>query len=410
MGTGQWAAALGVGLLAAAGAGAQSAALAPDELFERLAPSVWTVQTFDEKNQPVAGGSAVVIGPGSVVTNCHVLKKAARVTVTRENVSYGALPDHFDPERDLCLLRVRNFQAPAVTIANPEEMRIGARVYAIGSPRGLEHTISDGLLSGIRRRDDGELAALQVTVPISPGSSGGGLFDAQGRLVGITTFALRDSQNLNFAVPATWIAEIPQRAQAARAARADGRPAAAPGRGQVFEYRLRDRTTGIDRSVLYRLDRIDGERLIFNGGSRIEAPEGEVLALTAAIGGEFELAQPPGGWAKAIPAAGKSWEGVWSSPLPGRSIKLELAARAARESTVDFKDRPLRVLQVDYSGHTDRYVGLGGAGNRGSYAASVWYSPELGRVVRFEARSRGGSGGAAFLLDEVLELVDIRSE
>ena len=90
-----------------------------------------------------------------------------------------------------------------MAVGNVEELKVGSRVYAIGSPRGLEQTISDGLLSGVRRSADGSFTALQVTVPISRGSSGGGLFDAQGRLIGITTFTLRDAQNLNFALLAS---------------------------------------------------------------------------------------------------------------------------------------------------------------------------------------------------------------
>lgn len=81
-------------------------------------------------------------------------------------------------------------------------LRVGSRVYAIGTPRGLETTISDGLLSGLRRYAQNTIEALQVSVPIAPGSSGGGLFDEQGRLIGTTTAGLRDSQNLNFAIPA----------------------------------------------------------------------------------------------------------------------------------------------------------------------------------------------------------------
>jgi S1-C subfamily serine protease len=92
----------------------------PEQLFERLAPSVWTVETFDARNQPLAIGSGVGVGPGSLVTNCHVLAKASRVAVARENVSYGATLEHPDPERDLCMLKVRNFTAPAVTVGNIE--------------------------------------------------------------------------------------------------------------------------------------------------------------------------------------------------------------------------------------------------------------------------------------------------
>lgn len=403
---------LGLALLAAAGcARAQGAELPADVLFERLSPSVWTVETFDANNQPVAGGSAVVIGPGSLVTNCHVLAKSRRVTVARENVSYGATLEHPDPERDLCLLKVRNFHAPAVAVAGTDSLKVGSRVYAIGSPRGLEQTISDGLLSGLRRSGSGELTALQITVPISKGSSGGGLFDARGRLIGITTFMLRDAQNVNFALPATWIAEVPARGAAALAARDERKgtaTASAAGRPQVFEYRLHDKLTRKSQPVIYRLERTDGDKLFFNGGSRVESTGGAVVTLGAPIGGEFDAVMPPGGWIRSEPQAGAAWSTDYRARQSGSAIDMKLSARTLGEATMRVNDRELRTVQVEFTGYTMR--GNIAVNPTGRYKAMLWYAPELGRVVRFEARGRGGVGGGAFVIDEVLELVDIRTE
>src|SRR5690242_9111591 len=119
------------GLLAAGAVHAQDRTLPPEQLFERVAPSIWTVHTFDARNQPLSMGSAVVVAPGSLVTNCHVLRKASAVTVGRENVSYKASLEYPDPERDLCMLRVRSLKAPPVAIGDPEALKTGARVYAI---------------------------------------------------------------------------------------------------------------------------------------------------------------------------------------------------------------------------------------------------------------------------------------
>jgi serine protease Do len=397
---------------------AQVKPVPPEQLFERLAPSVWTVETLDAKGQPLAMGSAVVVGPGSLVTNCHVLAKAARVAVARENVSYGATLEHPDPERDLCMLKVRNFNAPAVTMGDVEDLKVGSRVYAIGSPRGLEQTISDGLLSGVRRSSSGDFTALQITVPISKGSSGGGLFDAQGRLIGITTFQLRDAQNLNFALPASWIAEVPQRAKEALAARAGTRSggeaggaasaASAPG-GRVFEYELRDKLTGNVRRVVYRVDRIDDGKLVFNHGSRVEKLGGGVLTMNAAIGGEFDVAMPPGGWIASEPQQGAVWKSKYQRGEPGNFVGMDLEARTLGESTMRFKERDLRVVRVEFTGYAER----GHAAHvnpPGRYTATAWYAPELGRIVRFDARTRGGMGGWAFVVDEQLQLIDIRNE
>ncbi|TFZ05394.1 serine protease [Ramlibacter henchirensis] len=397
----------------ATAAGAQdSGTLAPEQLFERLAPSVWTVETFDARNNRVAGGSAVVIGAGSLVTNCHVLVKASRFSVTRENISYGATLEHRDPERDLCLLNVKNFSAPAVTIAGVDGMKVGARVYAIGSPRGLEQTISDGLLSGIRRSDSGDFTALQITVPISPGSSGGGLFDGQGRLIGITTFGLRESQNLNFALPATWIAEVARRAQAASAASLPGAPsptAAAPARGglsvgRTFEYRLTDRLTKTSRTVSYRIDRVDGERVIFNQGALVHNIRGEVMEIQSAVGGEADASMPPGGWVPPATEVGATWKVRYRNQLTTPAIGMELSANAAGNDELEVAGRRLRTLRVDFKGYTTRHFDNPCGG---PYQATAWYAPELGRVVRFHARTQGCTMASRFVVDEILELVSI---
>jgi S1-C subfamily serine protease len=108
-----------------------------------------------------------------------------------------------DEQLDLCALDVARLDAPQVTVASASVLRTGQRVYAIGAPQGLELTISEGIVSSLRQVDEGTL--IQTTAPVSPGSSGGGLFTADGRLVGIVTFQYREGQNLNFALPADWI-------------------------------------------------------------------------------------------------------------------------------------------------------------------------------------------------------------
>jgi serine protease Do len=293
-----------------------------------------------------------------------------------------------------------------VAIAATDALKVGARVYAIGAPRGLETTLSDGLLSGLRRNAQGQLEAIQVTVPISGGSSGGGLFDAQGRLIGVTTYVMRDSQNLNFALPASWIAELPERAQAALAAR-QATPAVAragPGGDRVFEYRLTDRQTRATQSIVYRLDRVDGDKLVFNQGTRVERPGGEVVSIGNPIGGEFDLASPPKGWVNQRPTPGETWRLAYTNRRDTRTIDMTLTAQVLEESTLTVGTRALPVVRVQFRGFTSRSA----FNSASSYLANAWYAPELGRVVRFEARIRGNLSGLD--IDETLELVDIRSE
>ena len=82
-------------------------------------------------------------------------------------------------------------------------LAVGERVYAIGAPEGLELTLSEGVISGLRESGGG--CVIQTSAAISPGSSVGGLSDTEGRLIGITTFSLKEGQNLNFALPTEWV-------------------------------------------------------------------------------------------------------------------------------------------------------------------------------------------------------------
>ena len=188
-------------------------ALEPDKLYEKVSPSVWVVLVYDGAGAKIGSGSAVVIGHEELITNCHVLRKTKSINVKRDNTLHSARLLHADVERDLCILKVRGLNAPAVTVAPLDTVRVGQRVYAIGAPLGYELTLSDGLVSSLNRDDGREIRAIQISVPISPGSSGGGLFDQDGRLIGITSLIQKSAQNLNFARPAEWILDVPARAK-----------------------------------------------------------------------------------------------------------------------------------------------------------------------------------------------------
>jgi serine protease Do len=189
--------------------------LTPQQLYARLSPSIWLVHTFDSDGAPLATGSAVVTRPETLLTNCHVLRHAKRFSITNDNVAHEAHLQYLDVARDLCQITARNLQAPAVVLGDSDAVAVGQKVYALGNPRGLERTFSDGLVSALRRSDDHKLSRIQISAPISHGSSGGGLFDEQGRLVGITSSGFDDAQNLNFAIPINWAGELAARSDAA---------------------------------------------------------------------------------------------------------------------------------------------------------------------------------------------------
>lgn len=192
---------LGVLLAALApGAGANPQAAS---VFERVAPSVYSVLAVHD-TEALAQGSGIVVAPGRVATNYHVIADASRISVRQGSTSYEASVERSDPAHDLALLRVDGLDAPVVAFGGT--VRIGQSVYAVGSPRGLELSLSEGIVSSLRSSEDGQV--IQTTAPISPGSSGGGLFDEEGRLVGLTTAQAVEGQNLNFAIPTAWLLRL----------------------------------------------------------------------------------------------------------------------------------------------------------------------------------------------------------
>ena len=181
-----------------------------DQVFAEVSNSVVRIVVMDESHNPIGGGSGVVTARGTVITNCHVALKGPLLEVRAGKDGFPATVAVADETYDLCQLSVAGgFSAPAVEIGAMQYVRTGQKVFAVGAPQGLELTISEGIVSSIRETSLGKI--LQTTAPISPGSSGGGLFNISGQLIGITTFQLRTGQNLNFAVPAEWINEMTPR-------------------------------------------------------------------------------------------------------------------------------------------------------------------------------------------------------
>lgn len=394
------------------------APLAPDALFARVSPAVWVVQASDAQGKTLATGSAVTTGPGTAVTSCQLLAKASSVALKRDNVSYGATLEFPDVERDLCQLRIANFASPILAVAPTTALQVGMPLYIVGAPRGKELTLGIGMLAGMRRGGTGALEALQLASPPEAGLGGAGLFDAQGRLVGL----LGTTPATNLAMPSAWIAELPARGRMAVERLAALPPMAAAGgatatgavaatdRPSVIEYQLLDRLTNTYRKVIYRADPATDDRISFNSGGWIEKPGGEVVSVTTAIAGDFDAAMPPGGWGKANLKEEATWRTKYGSTFGGMRINMDLNATVMEDTVVKVGGKEMKAVRIEYRGYTQRFANAGAVfGNQyGVYKADVWYSSELGRVLRFEAQTRGGAGGTAFQMHETLELVSIR--
>lgn len=153
-----------------------------------------------------------------VATNAHVVKDEKRLIVrTPEGKKLEVRRVVvLDAEHDLALIEVPVGRYPAVTLGSDDSVHVGDKVVAIGAPLGLEQTVSEGNVSAIREDSQGQ-RILQISVPISHGSSGGALFDSRGQLIGITTAGIEEGQNLNFALPVGLLAALLSRARAATA-------------------------------------------------------------------------------------------------------------------------------------------------------------------------------------------------
>lgn len=160
-------------------------------------------------------GGGVVVAPGLVATNAHVAAAGSSILVSQGAESWRATAIRVDPDLDLCLLSVPGLPLPPAEAAEgiPEA---GAPVFALGFPGGRGPVVSRGRLRAVWHYRDGRL--LQTDVETHPGSSGGGLFDARGRLLGLTTFTAARSPRLSFAIALSGLAAL------------EARPAEAPGR------------------------------------------------------------------------------------------------------------------------------------------------------------------------------------
>ena len=180
-------------------AGPAFAALDPGTLI-KLSTSVLKVEVIRAQGG-YSLGSGVVVGADAVVTNCHVTRDARQIAVLQGGVRLPAQSQRVDAYHDLCLLHVRGVEsARAVVLA---QAAIGQAVTAVGHTAGALQS-STGEVLALHRLDGGSV--IRSTNYFNSGASGGGLFDAESRLVGILSFRLRGATGHYFAMPAEWLA------------------------------------------------------------------------------------------------------------------------------------------------------------------------------------------------------------
>ena len=181
---------------------------APQIAEKALAATVY-LEMQDSNGLPLGFGSGFFVRDNLIATNYHVIEGAARGTAklvgqfstyTIEGVTAT------DQTNDLALLKVTMSGINPLPLGNSSDVKIGETVYVAGNPRGLEGTFSNGIISS--RRDPYTKERLQMTAPISPGSSGGPVLNSKGEVIGVSFMTLVGGQNLNFAIPSKYLTEL----------------------------------------------------------------------------------------------------------------------------------------------------------------------------------------------------------
>ena len=211
--------AIAITYLAAPATFGQSADTAK-QVYSSSQDSVFLVYLNDSSGSPSALGSAFLVAPRLLVTNAHVAEAGSPVlAVGPARIPLKVL--RTDDKNDLAILSVDvDLTSKPLPLASGG-LSPGEQIFAIGNPEGLEKTISQGIVSALRKRGDRDL--LQITSPISHGSSGGPILNAKGEVVGVAVGMMEDGQNLNFAVPVAYVRSIiEQKPDAATAINVDG--------------------------------------------------------------------------------------------------------------------------------------------------------------------------------------------
>lgn len=180
-----------------------------NSLFERVNGSVCTIIAIDEAANLIRRGSGFILKNSRLlVTNAHVLAGFDQAEVRCGDQSARAERiTNYDGEVDLVLAETGDLDVIGLELSTASEIRPGTQVYAFGSPYGLEGTITPGLTSAYREIRGHTY--IQISTPISPGSSGGPVTDDRGAVIGVTVAALELAQNINFAIPASAVTELP---------------------------------------------------------------------------------------------------------------------------------------------------------------------------------------------------------
>jgi len=177
------------------------AALTPEKLYQRVLPSVMSLEVENQQGERFVGSAVLGLADDVALTTWHVVADARFVWASfadGQRVKVIGCIDH-DSGRDVALLKLEKKLPHRQAVLCREMQPIASRAYVIGAPKGYDFSISDGLISQIRTVDG--FAQYQVSCPISPGNSGSPVLNQRGEVIGLAAWTKADAQNVNFAIP-----------------------------------------------------------------------------------------------------------------------------------------------------------------------------------------------------------------
>jgi hypothetical protein len=176
------------------------------QVAKRVSPAVVVIQGKTESGG-IQGSGFIVSKDGILVTNLHVIKDIRTAAIVQ--LANGEVFDSLsvlatDERRDLAIVKVAGFDLPVLELGNSDRLAVGEPTVSVGIPRGLEGTVTAGILSSIRDSGDG-FKVLQTDAAVNPGNSGGPLVNNKGQAIGVVSFKLRSAEGLNFAIPINYV-------------------------------------------------------------------------------------------------------------------------------------------------------------------------------------------------------------
>ncbi len=174
------------------------------QIVEDVLPSVVSIIT-----DRGMGSGVFIADNGYVVTNSHVIDSAGYVRIyTYDKKIYNAVLVGSDDSSDIAVLKINASYAP-LQFDNSEEIKVGGKVIALGNPKGLDFTVTEGIVSAVNRKvGNSPIGYIQIDVPLNPGNSGGPLVNTQGKIIGINNLKLGGLESLGFAIPSNTVKDV----------------------------------------------------------------------------------------------------------------------------------------------------------------------------------------------------------